>query len=489
MTIARQTFMSLRTGAVVAILAAGLSSLATSRGDDVATDLPARIHAAVERGAAFLMARKAKAAARDAKHESLCTIDDTLVALALARAGGEKEKATAQRLLLEWWAGDKGAACRTANYELALALSAMDGLGLARVQTTQATTIDRYESGALPPKILSFLETGTRALVSGRKTLGSHGCAWDYTSWLASAHRDERPWDNSNTQFSVLALHDAARRGVTVPKNVAEQIALHFTAGRIKVDARSAAPRTNRRDFSGPRVAVAATSSTVGRAPAPGTSARQGADAPKKARWTYDDKHEPPRDRTKAVNSGVMSPQMTLAALSSLASAREIFGTTTQEIEDAIDEGLRDVDDLLPCKQSMESPVLALSGYHLYSLEKAFDLLEITEVDGKDWFAPIAEVLLKHQGTDGSWGSDGDCPQRPSTSCSSRGARCRGRASPGRRRASGPPTSSRDGRACAPSSSPSSSPRSRTPRRSRTPSSRRTRPTRASSASATPTTW
>ncbi len=64
-----------------------------------------------------------------------------LIALALLRAGDAEEKKTARRLLDEWYRDnvERGGDC--SNYELALAISAHEGLTVERIEDPKPTTL------------------------------------------------------------------------------------------------------------------------------------------------------------------------------------------------------------------------------------------------------------------------------------------------------------------------------------------------------------
>jgi hypothetical protein len=286
-----------------------------------------------------------------------------LEALALLRAGGEEERKFARTLLDDWYrdAVERDQSCT--NYELALAISAYEGLTVERVKEEHPTTVSRYEAKPLEKDVISRLELLTRTLVAGRHgTFAGSGCGWSYdvAAWQ-KGETVEKPthetrardrfrnsevgsFDNSNTQFSVLALHDAARAGIKIPADVVAQVGHHFLHS---VD--------------------------------------------KDKRWGY--------------RGGAACPSMTFAGLSSLGITRDL-GFKDAELEKTIEKGLENV----PAYASAYTDVPLRGGngfgfaYDIYSLEKALDTLEVKEIDGKDWFAPIARRVLRAQGKDNLWG-------------------------------------------------------------------------------------
>ncbi|MBI3725364.1 hypothetical protein HY251_15635 [bacterium] len=323
-----------------------------------------------------------------------------LVALTLLRAGGADERKVAREMIDVWW---ENAAKRklghSANYELSLAISAIEGLSLERIEDPRPTTVTRYEAKPLDPADKARLEVATRALCVGRLlTDDDRGCAWCYdvapfTSDTPVSTEDgtpagrakpckpyedptlpppgkggmppakqpgktnpllqapKIPFDLSNSQFAILALHDAARGGVAIPRDVLEQMTYRL---------------------------VASSQSEKGTC------------------WGYTSfyRSEP-------------YPSMTFAGLSSLAIAREL-GVTGKQIDALISGALGGIGDRI--KKVGKGDWGGRHGwglsYDLYSLEKALDILEVGEVGGKDWFSPIAEQLLKQQRPDGLW--DGD---------------------------------------------------------------------------------
>jgi hypothetical protein len=391
--------------------------------------LPARIRDAKARGCAALASMELEPCTR------------TLVALALLRAGNTDQRALARRLLLAWWRDARGGklARTSRNYELALGCMAFEGLGLAPVDESPPRTVVRYRATPLGADVAKALELTTRGLLLGRMPgAGPRSFAWGYSNGLPAAlEGKDKPvkavpiddklclWDDSNTQFTVLAFHDASRRGVLIPREVSQGIATHFLAAatRRRLPAPVPAGRTDRPAFRPETAAVSTetpSGSTTERA-TPTTRARavrEGDRVGTICRWPYDDQT-------------VGGAAMTLAGLSSLAVARDLLGRTDTDIETAIEEGLVGIDELAatgwerqrhvethelppstgpgphpPTKGLTLTTVTytyTVDGYLLYSLEKALDLLEITTIDGKDWFAPLAEVALAAQSRDGSW--------------------------------------------------------------------------------------
>ncbi len=288
----------------------------------------------------------------------------TLVALTLLRAGGPEERATAKKLLDDWWLdavagrfGDPTSPDSYSTYVVSLGISALEGLSLERMDADDESTLTRFAKTPVAPEIKKRLEIATEALAASASVLGEKERAFGYQTlrFAPGGTREARGvvagYDNSNTQFAALAFHDAARAGIKVPDEIVEGLVEHFAAGAAE-----------------------------GKNP---------------LRWKY--RHD--LSDTK--------PAMTFAALSTLAVARSL-GSKDPRLGPAVLRGLDGVGNLArTCGPGSDSEHGWGNAYTLYSLEKALDLLEVEAFDNKDWFAPIAERVLKGQQKSGLW-EDGD---------------------------------------------------------------------------------
>jgi hypothetical protein len=380
------------------VLGAALSR--ASRGDDA----PDELKLATEIRAATSRATKAIAAAMSSapgtpfpsafgfvrKNDQV----RTLAALALVRAGNAEEKKVARALIDSWWeeAASGTSLTSTGNYELALGISALEGLTLERVEEAHPTTVSRYEAQPMSVTDKQRLEDATRALIEGRSSTYEGGCAWSYaaspiTSETSTttrpdplrtranrfARRAAGAFDNSNTQFSVLALHDAARGGVVIPPEIANGIAAHFLA-------------------CGGSYGVL-----------PGRTATGGG----ALRWGYNGSPEADGTAFRTPTQEQRRATMNFAGLSSLAIARDL-GAKDAQVTRAIERGLEGISEFVTCFHG-KVPTYGEGGggtaYALYSLEKAFDSLELKAIGGSDWFSPLAREVLRTQETTGLWGS------------------------------------------------------------------------------------
>lgn len=264
-----------------------------------------------------------------------------------------------------------------AVYDVSLYLMALDAAWEQR--ESDLVLLRSRSSARLNPsvtqKLRDRMEELTRWLVEARHA--GEG-VWNY-----GAEKVER-YDNSNTQFAVLALGVAAKRGIPIGREVWEEIAEHFLAEQAK---------------SGP---PAGPSFTVD--PLPGEGAGRtavGRPAGIQARgWPY-------RPETGTTLN------MTAAGLSSLIIAREYLGgkgkavpQAGQKIDQAIWDGLA---QLARTELKYERKQLY---YGLYSVEKVGDLGAITKVGPIDWYRQGAELLLGLQRKEGSWGNEGQNHER-----------------------------------------------------------------------------
>jgi hypothetical protein len=288
----------------------------------------------------------------------------TLVALTLLRAGGPEERAAAKKLLDEWWLdavagrfGDTSCPDNYGTYVVSLGISALEGLSLERMATDDDSTLTRFTKTPVAPENKKRLEIATEALASSAVVLGEKERAFGYHALhlAPGGTRDGNRaalggYDNSNTQFAALAFHDAARAGIKAPDELVDGLVEHFA---------------DEEEGSG------------------------------QLRWKYH------HDVKEAKAS------MTFAGLSSLAIARSL-GSKDARLGPAIQRGLDGAVNLArTCGPGTESEHGWGNAYTLYSLEKALDLLEVEAIEGKDWFAPIAERVLKLQQKNGLW-EDGD---------------------------------------------------------------------------------
>lgn len=200
--------------------------------------------------------------------------------------------------------------------------------------------------------------------------------AWNYTD---DHSRSQGRYDNSNTQFAVLALGVAAKRGVAIPEAVWPEIARHFLEDQEK-DGRAAGDSVDWPPGG-----------------APGKTAVGGSETRRRG-WPYQ-------------QGGGATINMTAAGLSSLMIAKEYLGRSGKLSDDErarIDRAVRDG------LAYLSGTGLAYGKKHLYyglySVEKVGDLGSLERIGPIDWYAHGVEILLRRQREDGSWGEP-DEPQ------------------------------------------------------------------------------
>jgi len=269
-----------------------------------------------------------------------------------------------------------------------------------------------------------YLTTAIDQLVKMQRNAGG----WRYTGGGSD-------YDNSNTQFAVLALGAGAKRNVPIDPNVWEQIVSHFincqeTDGpEVKerltmMEAYEVAERRLRGKKPKERVEVV---------PEEGEEAgakKKGKKKKKKGKTTA--KTAPvqyafPRIGTEgipvhargwryAAAEGASSWNMTCAGLSSLLLARSALITRTDRVRNdpkrmaEINTAIRDGFGWL---MSHWAPKGAY--YGAYSLEKVADIGEVKNFGDHDWYAELSQYLLDAQQPDGSWPKSGHSDVRIST--------------------------------------------------------------------------
>jgi hypothetical protein len=170
-------------------------------------------------------------------------------------------------------------------------------------------------------------------------------------------------WDNSNTQFAILALWVAQRHHVAIERPIA-LVEKHFRSTQLS---KGNDPDGHNLDMDGS--------------------------------WYYD-RHGPPGWRNSS-----SWPSMTCAGLLALAEAHGVTRDPKQKqqkpLEDpAIQRGLamltREIDRPDETNRSMDL-------YFLWSLERVGVLYNLPKIGGRDWYAWGRKVLLDRQENDGSW--------------------------------------------------------------------------------------
>jgi len=257
------------------------------------------------------------------------------------------------------------------------------------------------------------LEAAVNALVRLRRKTGG----WNYTA-------DHNRFDNSNTQFAVLGLGVGPKHGVTVPREVWEEIVQHFLQGQKKDGPEVAErpefypedekgegkrDRINIVDKSGEKVEKVKPgdkkgrgekeknqerdgSPTVARKPDPQTKGELGAEALRYFARGWDYEHK-----------GGETWNMTCGGLSSMILAEQnLRGQVPPDFHQKIQRSIRDGYAWL-----MRNWNFAGGGewkyYGIYSLEKVADLGEVKKFGSHDWYQEVARHIISDQRADGSW--------------------------------------------------------------------------------------
>ncbi|MBN1417215.1 MAG: hypothetical protein JXP34_00470 [Planctomycetes bacterium] len=269
------------------------------------------------------------------------------------------------------------------TYSVALCLMALDAI-LHQMEMDQALLSGRGFVEIRPSKqIWERMRAGAAWLVS--KRVQGKG-SWNYNG-------EQTRYDNSNSQFAVLGLGVAAKRGIPIGPEIWTEIADHFIGDQQPDGPPAQAKPVFRRDAG-----------SLGRKGTTGVRQKDpqqfSAEGDAKIRgWCY---QEP---------KGAPTATMTCAGLSSLLIAREYLlrvpGACPPDKLKKIDQGIRDgYAWVTRTKGGMN-----FGGWHfygLYSLEKVGDLGNVEKFDDWDWYRWAAENLIAGQKPDGHWGDDKD---------------------------------------------------------------------------------
>ncbi len=249
------------------------------------------------------------------------------------------------------------------NYQRSLSILFLDRLGDAKdqplIQSLALCLIAgqhptdggwTYSSPALDrarvPQLLARLADKSQSLGSWRKT-ALNGQTFEINGW-----------DNSNTQFAILALWAARHHGVRIDPSIA-LVEKHFRTTQLPS---GPDPKGNNLNLDGS--------------------------------WLYN-----------TVENSSAWPSMTAAGLLGLAMAHGADLNTQQKPLDdpAIKRGLA----MLAREIDRTGDPRGPDYYFLWSLERVGVLYNLKKIDGKDWYAWGCKVLLPRQQADGSWKDGG----------------------------------------------------------------------------------
>jgi hypothetical protein len=197
-------------------------------------------------------------------------------------------------------------------------------------------------------RTLEFL----RALRYGDKSLDD----WRKTA-LNGGSFDPGGWDNSNTQFAILALWVAQRHQVPIDKSMA-LAEKHFRTTQQPSGADSNGDNLNL-DGS----------------------------------WYYN-----------ATNNSSRWPSMTCSGLLGLAVAHAVTTDEQQKRQKPLDDpAIRRGLDMLAREIDRPDEKRSPDLYFLWSLERVAVLYDLAKIGSKDWYAWGSKALIDRQRTDGSW--------------------------------------------------------------------------------------
>lgn len=276
------------------------------------------------------------------------------------------------------------------TYGVSLYIMALEAKSVKRGDPEGASTVPRYQRGRIGKndmrRIKALSEWLVRARNPGKGT-------WHYTSAAAAPENKGQAlmrggYDNSNTQFAVLALHAAQRAGVKISPVVWAEIFNHFRSVQCQTEGNGQHIITRTGEAkppAGKKASSVARGNTRGR----GQTQYRG--------WAYS-------------SAGKAYGSMTNAGLSSIAiaadmlkDARRLNRKDEADFKRMINEGL-----FWNAKNFSvtKNPGSASSGwyfYYMYSLEKACEVLAVDAFDGRDWYVEGAEHLVTLQGAEGAW--------------------------------------------------------------------------------------
>ncbi len=285
------------------------------------------------------------------------------------------------------------------TYSVALALLALEASGMKRTRPRGGGGLSRarYRKEPLDDAHQRLLARLARWLIEAQLPGGD----WSYKSAAAERKRGRAlaGGDNSNTQFAVLGLHAARRSEVPVPPEVWVRVAKHFLASlsrdgpptALAIERGGDAVPGDPHDGLGPMTVARGRGMAVAESGARARGAGYN-------RWA-------------AAGAAQQYASMTAAAVSSMLIAHKWLVEARREpkLVASLRSGIRDGYAWLQRFHDMRHnwPHQGWTYYHLYSLEKAFELGRVERIGGHDWWAEGArELLLREDAQRGGWGTD-----------------------------------------------------------------------------------
>ena len=220
-------------------------------------------------------------------------------------------------------------------------------------------------------------------------------------------NRTNPRFDNSNTQFAILALAVGYKRKVQIPVEVWEEIAARF-AGMQEATGPEVIPTWRLKE---PEVEQETPASSRG----PRTKVREPQQKPS---WSGEDVKVFARGwsymETSGANTHNVTFNMTCAGASSvliafdaLKDVREFTGDKRAALEKSVRDGIGKIITMVNGRDSWGWGGLGGAYYSLYSLEKVGDIGGIEKFGDFDWYRVGATHLLSVQNKDlGCWGDN-----------------------------------------------------------------------------------
>lgn len=294
------------------------------------------------------------------------------------------------------------------TYDVAVYIMALEARSVKRIPPKGSSSVPRYQRGRVGKGDLAKIQELANFLVKGR--IVGYG-RWDYTPvggmseekpGSSTAKPKEPPqengskrYDNSVTQFAVLALHAAHRAGAKIDHKVWEEVFEHFLTNQRNSEGRGShrIHKGTDRPRMGQKKKEREGRGTVTRGGSMGTE-EEG--KPEYRGWSY--------------TGGGAYGSMTNAGLSSLAIAasmleeiNKLSNKQDKEFKRMTREGLAWQAKNYTVTTNPKKGGNNHYFYYMYSLEKACELLGVEGFDGQSWYDDGARRLCIMQDKDGSW--------------------------------------------------------------------------------------
>lgn len=375
--------------ATAALLALALLPGAASAGEDEAAkkadqELQEHIDESIDRGAKWLLGTQSIDGSFPSPQEQGYPMGPTALAtLALLHSGVPRESSAIRRAF---------ARLRKVYGRIKGSNGQWRGL---RTYSVSLTIMALAEYGRDRKLLRKRDEDGGGGVVGGFR-LEKQDLEWmqDLTSWLVSVQNGgawrypEGGFDNSNSQYALLALKEARRAGLDVPEETFVKALRHFLARQQRKG-----PRVRRHREVGGDGVYAAT--------------RTVADGHDRARgWGYSGADLPSGSMTTA---GVAATSICVSEIDE-AKYRNLVAEGRQSARDGL--------AWLGLEFSVSgNPRLGTTWhyYYLYGLERAGVLANVVYMGDHRWYATGARYLVNCQGPDGGWRPGGFAgqPGRP----------------------------------------------------------------------------